>query len=82
MYGHLPGADHFELVALDDDSRTFRQADPEQIRIPLDDRNEIILSALGIDMLINRRSAQEAESGLMFRFSGHHDFGTCDCAAD
>ena len=73
MNRDLPLAHHFELVALDDDGGAFGEADAEQVRILLDDRNQVVPADARVDVLIDRDLAQELEPLLVIRLFRHHD---------
>src|SRR5436190_4723197 len=80
--GHLPGAHHFEAVAFHDDRGGLREADAEELRILLDDGNQVIPAVPGVDVLVDRDLAQELEGFLVRWLRRHHHVGAGRVTAD
>src|SRR4051794_22981469 len=57
----LPGARHLEAILRDHDCGRLREADTEQLRVLLDDRDEIVPAVPRVDVLVDRDLAQELE---------------------
>ena len=79
--GDLPFADHLKAVTRHNDGRAFRNADSQQLRVLLDQRNNIIPAVACIDVLIDRDLAQEGEAVLVLWLGRHHEVRTRDCSA-
>src|SRR6266849_6702252 len=68
---HLACPDHFKIVALDDDGRTFVDANAKQLGMSGDHGNHIILALSLQQVLVHGDAPQKSES--LSIAGGHHD---------
>ncbi len=65
MDSYFPFSHYLKTITGDDDGGALRNADAQQIRILLNDRNKVVPAVSRIDVLINGRTAERNSEAIM-----------------